>query len=123
MGAGDLVDGPVARGDRYSESLPQADRQPGPGRDRLRLLGERPSRTGRFETSQATLAPPQLDCLPAGVQVLDPHNRPVLDLAGEHTTGRAGGLRVAVFDDDPKVILIQPLDAGDDELVFQSEQH
>lgn len=123
MRAGDLVDGPVARGDRYSESLPQADRQPGPGRDRVGLLGERPSRAGWFETSQASLTPPQLDCLAAGVQVLDPHNRPVLDLAGEHTTGRAGGLPVAVFDDDPKVIGVQPFDAGDGELVFQSEQH
>ena len=32
-------------------------------------------------------------------------------------------LRVPVLDDDPKIIPAQPLDAGDNELVFQAEQH
>ena len=123
MRAGDLVDRTVARGDRRRESLPEPHRQPRPGRDRLRLLRERPSWAGRFETSQAPLAPPQLDRLAAGVQVLDPHHRPVLDSAGDHPARRAGCFALAMLDDDAKVILAEPFDADDDELVFQSEQH
>src|SRR5690606_20857923 len=81
------------------------------GRDRLRLLRERASRAGRFETSQAPLAPPQLDRLPAGVQVLDPHHRSVLAPAGGHPARRAGCFPVAMLDDDAKVILAEPFDA------------
>lgn len=123
MRAGDLVDGAVAGGDRRGQRLTQPDGQPGPRRDRVGLLRERLSRAGWFETLQASLAPPQLHRLAAGVQVLDPHHRSVLDPAGDHPARRAGGLTVAVLDDDAKVILVQPFDAGDGELVFQSEQH
>src|SRR5690606_30172152 len=107
MRAGDLVDGAVAGGDRRRESLTQPGGQPGPGRDRVGLLRERASRAGWFETSQAPLAPPQLDRLAAGVQVLDPHHRSVLDPAGDHPARRAGCFPVAMLDDDAKVILAE----------------
>jgi len=55
-----------------------------------------PSRAEWFKTLQAALlAPPQLHRLPAGVQVLDPHHRSVLDPAGDHPARRAGCFALA----------------------------
>lgn len=119
----DLLHSAVARRDRLRQRDPQPAGQPRPGSDGLGLLRERPPATRRLPARQTTRAPPQLDPLTAGGQVLDPHQRPIPDPAGDHPAPRAGRLPGLVLDDDPQVLAAQPLDTGDDELVFQAEQH
>ena len=120
----ELLEWAAARRKKVSvDILAEPAGEPRPRGDRLGLLRERTRTAERLGTGQAPLAPPQLDHLPARVKVLHPHQRSLLDPRGEDTTPRAGRPPLPQLDHDPQVAAAEPLETGDDELVFQPEQH
>ena len=96
----DLRHRPVGRHHRRSDLDPQPGRQPGPRRQLVTDLGERPARAQPFSTNEPALTHrhPQPD-RPVR-QVLDPAHRPVLHQRRGHPTRRAATLSGDVLHQD-----------------------
>ena len=118
----DLRHRPVRPGDRPRQMLPQSCRQPRPRWDRRGPFQERAPRTGRRQTDQPALAPPQLDPLPRCRQVLDPTQRAVLDPSRDRPALRARTLPRPGLDHHPDRRALDTAHVDDDELVQAKQQ-
>jgi hypothetical protein len=77
----------------------------------------------RYNSGQTAFQPPQLHGLPKGREILQPHHRPILHRAAEHSTLWTRARPRRLLDDHLHGRRIGPSNLNNAELVLKTEQH